>query len=154
VLDNETGLYEPWKKDGRPGVPAGTYIMDGIKAVARSGKNERDGFMGVLQYRPNKQWTSMIDVYASEFRREETANQIEINLSGWNGNNTPAFGYTNANVVAARWPAPPPTASTRWYAACTTTARTRSALWLEQHRQAGRLDLLATSASRKPSATS
>ncbi|RZT08814.1 TonB-dependent receptor [Duganella sp. CF402] len=98
VLDNETGLYEPWKKDGRPGVPAGTYIMDGIKAVARSGKNERDGFMGVLQYRPNKQWTSMIDVYASEFRREETANQIEINLGGWNGNNTPAFGYTNAVV--------------------------------------------------------
>ncbi|MHA4867613.1 TonB-dependent receptor [Duganella sp. PWIR1] len=98
VLDNETGLYEPWKKDGRPGVPAGTYIMDGIKAVARSGVSKRDGFMGVLQYRPNKQWTSIVDVYASEFRREETANQIEINLGGWNGNNTPAFGYTNVNV--------------------------------------------------------
>ncbi|MYN09041.1 TonB-dependent receptor [Pseudoduganella aquatica] len=99
VLDNETGLYEPWKKDSRPGVPAGTYIMDGIKAVARSGVNKRDGVMGVLQYRPNKNWTSIVDVYASEFRREETANQIEINLGGWNGNNTPAFGYSNASIV-------------------------------------------------------
>ncbi|MBY0241854.1 MAG: TonB-dependent receptor [Burkholderiaceae bacterium] len=100
VLDNETGLYEPWKKDSRPGVPGGTYIMDGAKAVARSGMNKRDGVMAVLQYRPNKQWTSIVDVYASQFHREETANQIEVNLGGWNGNNKPDFTYSGANIVS------------------------------------------------------
>jgi len=102
VLSHETGMYEPWKTDSRPGVPAGTYIMDGIKAVGRSGRNKRDGFMGVLQYRPSQQWTSVLDVYASKFHREETANQIEINLGGWNGGFEPGLMYnpvTTANGV-------------------------------------------------------
>jgi TonB-dependent receptor len=89
VLDNETGLYEPWKRDDRAGLPSGTFASDGIKAVAKSGRNERDGLMGVLQYRPNKQWTSTFDAYASRFKNEETSNQIEISLSGWNGGNKP-----------------------------------------------------------------
>ncbi|QYF91849.1 TonB-dependent receptor [Massilia sp. PAMC28688] len=85
VLSHETGLYEPWKRDGRPGVPAGTFITDGIKSVARSGRNERDGVMAVLQYRPSKTWNSVLDLYASRFTREDTANQMEVNLSGYNG---------------------------------------------------------------------
>ena len=98
ILSNETGLYEPWKRDARPGLAAGTFGSDGIKAVARSGKNERDGLMGVLQYRPNKQWTSIVDVYASRFKSEETANQIEINLSGWNGGYEPGLIYNPAVI--------------------------------------------------------
>ena len=81
ILSNETGLYEPWNRDDRAGKPAGTFSTNGVKAVARTGRNERDGLMGVLQYRPNKQWTSIIDVYASRFKAEETANQLEVSLS-------------------------------------------------------------------------
>ncbi len=98
VLDHETGLYEPWKTDSRPGVPAGTYLMDGIKSVARSGKNERDGLMAVLQYRPSKQWNSVLDVYASKFKREETANQLEINLGDYNGGFSPGLLYKPATT--------------------------------------------------------
>lgn len=96
VLSQETGLYEPWKTDSRPGVPAGTYVTDGAKSVARSGKNERDGVMAVIQYRPSKAWTSMLDVYASRFKREDTANQFEVNLGGWNGNHSPGLMYDPA----------------------------------------------------------
>jgi iron complex outermembrane receptor protein len=102
VLAQETGLYEPWKTDSRPGVPGGTYVTDGIKAVGRSGNNKRDGIMGVLQYRPSKEWTSTLDVYASKFQREETANQIEINLGNYNGGYKPDLVYnpvTTANGV-------------------------------------------------------
>ncbi|MBA5638092.1 TonB-dependent receptor [Duganella sp. LX20W] len=95
ILDHETGMYEPWKTDSRPGIPSGTYITDGIKAVATSGTNKRDGFMGVLQYRPNKQWTSILDIYASEFKQEQTNNQLEVNLGGWNGGFTPGLNYVN-----------------------------------------------------------
>jgi TonB-dependent receptor len=99
VLDNETGLYEPWKRDDRAGLPTGTFASDGIKAVAKSGRNERDGLMGVLQYRPNKQWTSIVDVYASRFKNEETSNQIEVNLGGWNGGYEPTVNYNPAVVT-------------------------------------------------------
>ncbi|USX15644.1 TonB-dependent receptor [Oxalobacteraceae bacterium OTU3CAMAD1] len=89
ILSNETGLYEPWKRDARNGLPAGTFASNGIKAVARSGENQRDGVMGVLQYRPNKQWTSILDVYASRFKAEETANQLEISLEQGESNYNP-----------------------------------------------------------------
>lgn len=87
ILENQTGLYEPWKKDSRPGVAAGTYIHDGIKSLAKSGNMKRDGFMGVLEVRPNKNWTSVLDVYASTFKQTDTNNQYEVNLSGYNGTN-------------------------------------------------------------------
>jgi iron complex outermembrane receptor protein len=98
VLDQETGLYEPWKTDGRPGVPAGTYVTDGIKSLARSGTNERDGLMAVLQYRPSKAWNSVLDLYGSKFKREETANQFEVNLGDYNGGYTPGLLYKPATT--------------------------------------------------------
>ncbi len=99
MLYHETGLYEPWKKDSRVGVPGGTYVMDGMKAVARSGVNKRDGLMGVLQYRPNKQFTSMLDVYASEFRQTDTKNQIEIHVGGYNGGYKPDLAFTEITTA-------------------------------------------------------
>jgi len=99
ILDHQTGLYEPWKTDGRNGVPAGTYITDGAKSLARSGRNERDGVMAVIQYRPSKMWTSMLDMYASRFKREDTANQFEVNLSGYNGGASPAPIYNPATTA-------------------------------------------------------
>jgi TonB-dependent receptor len=100
ILDNQTGLYEPWKtataQGGdtyRNGVPAGTAITDGIKSLATSGKNERDGFMGVLQYRPNQQWNNVLDVYASRFKAEQTGNQFETNLGDYNGGYQPGLQY-------------------------------------------------------------
>ena len=97
ILSNETGLYEPWKRDAREGLPTGTFASNGIKAVARTGRSERDGLMGVLQYRPNKQWTSIVDVYASRFKQDETANQLEISLEG-NGGLTPGVNYNPVTV--------------------------------------------------------
>ncbi len=98
ILENQVGLYEPWKKDGRNGVPAGTFIMDGIKSLARSGTNKRDGFMGVIEWRPSKEWSSTLDVYSSKFKREDTSNQFEVNLGDYNGGFSPGLRYTTANV--------------------------------------------------------
>lgn len=95
VLANETGIYEPWKTDARTGLPAGTTATDGIKALSRTGYNRRDGLMGVVEYRPTKQFTSTVDFYASVFKHEDTANQFEVNLSGWNGDLQPSPFYSN-----------------------------------------------------------
>jgi iron complex outermembrane recepter protein len=101
VLENQVGVYEPWKKDSRPGVPAGTFITDGIKSLARSGVNKRDGFMAVLEYKPSKQWASLLDLYTSKFKRTDTANQFEVNLGGYNGGFSPGLNFTNATTNAS-----------------------------------------------------
>lgn len=84
VQENQVGLYEPWKTDGRVGLPAGTYSTDGFKALRRTGETTRDAIMGTLEFRPNKNWTSVVDVFHSQAKQIDTANQWEVNTQ-YNG---------------------------------------------------------------------
>ena len=97
VLDHEFGAYEPWHSvnaGDRAGVPAGTYVTDGAKILARSGNDTRNGLIGVLEFKPNDSWTSLVDLYHSSDTRRETANQFEVNLSNYPG---PA-AFTNTTI--------------------------------------------------------
>ena len=88
VQENQVGLYEPWQAIGdnwRPGVPAGTYFSDGIKALRRTGDQTRDAAMATLEYRPSGDWTSTLDLFYSKANQEDTANQFEVNLGDYNG---------------------------------------------------------------------
>ena len=100
ILDHETGTYEPFQPQHVAGVPDGTYITAGVKSLAKSGKLNRTGVMGVLEYRPSRQWTSTVDVFHSDFKQIDTNNQFEVNLGGYNGSNNPAgFAYNSTNIV-------------------------------------------------------
>src|SRR5207342_1290905 len=107
IQENQVGLYEPWQPIGpgwRPNVPAPAgcpavvtgcpYYSDGIKALRRTGETTRDGIMATLQFRASDTWMSTLDVYWSKAEQEDTANQFEVNLSGYNGG-FPGFGITN-----------------------------------------------------------
>jgi TonB-dependent receptor len=99
--ENQVGLYEPWQSIGdgwRPGVPAGTYYSDGIKALRRTGYTKRDAVMATLEYRPNDVWHSTLDVLHSQSKQEDTANQFEVNLGGYNGGYSPGLNVTGAQV--------------------------------------------------------
>lgn len=101
IQENQVGLYEPWQSIGagwRPGVPAGTYYSDGIKALRRTGYTKRDGVMGTLEFHPNDTWRSTLDVFHSRSHQEDTANQFEVNLGGYNGGYTPGLNITGAQV--------------------------------------------------------
>ena len=90
--ENQVGLYEPWQAIGdnwRPGVDAGTYYSDGIKALRRTGNSKRDGVMATLQFRPNNSWTSTLDTFYTKAKEHDTANQMEIHLGDFNGTNDP-----------------------------------------------------------------
>ncbi len=100
VLEHQVGLYEPWKNDARPGLPAGTFASDGIKALARSGVNKRDGLMAAVEWRASKDWTAVLDLYTSKFTKTDTANQFEVNLGDYNGGFTPGLAYTGTTVNA------------------------------------------------------
>ncbi|MNV02113.1 TonB-dependent Receptor Plug Domain protein [compost metagenome] len=94
--ENQVGLYEPWQAVGdnwRPGIDAGTFYSDGIKALRRTGKAKRDGVMATLQFRPNNAWTSTLDTFYTKAKEYDTANQMEIHLGDYNG------GYDRLNVT-------------------------------------------------------
>jgi TonB-dependent receptor len=65
VAENQVGTYEPWEVASRPGIPAGTFITDGIKALRRTGVTKRDGLMGTVEWKPTKDWTSTLDMFTS-----------------------------------------------------------------------------------------
>lgn len=98
IQENQVGLYEPWQAIGvgwRPGVPAGTWYSDGIKALRRTGYTKRDGIMATLEFRPSSDWSSTFDVFHSQATQEDTANQFEVNLGGYNGGYNPGLNVTN-----------------------------------------------------------
>ncbi len=96
IQENQVGLYEPWQAIGdnwRPGVPAGTFYSDGIKALRRTGETQRDGVMATLQFRPSNAWTSTLDLFHSEAEQVDTANQLEVHIGDYNG------GYGRLDVT-------------------------------------------------------
>ncbi|HZH42911.1 MAG TPA: TonB-dependent receptor [Lysobacter sp.] len=99
IHENQVGHYEPWKTDARPGLPAGTWATDGIKALRRTGNVERDAVMATLQYRPSNAWTSTLDLYYTKAKQVDTANQFEINTQ-YNGSFpcNPTCQYSNVTV--------------------------------------------------------
>jgi TonB-dependent receptor len=99
VVTQETGMYEPWNADSRPGLAAGLYNTGGSRSGLRTGFNRRDGVMAVLQYRPNREWNSTLDVYASRSHGENTSNRFEFNLGDYNGGLTPGLQYTNVTTT-------------------------------------------------------
>lgn len=105
VQENQVGLYEPWEAvngTSRPGVAAGTFYSNGIKALRRTGVTKRDGLMATLEWRPSKDWTSVLDLYHTQAKQEDTANQFEVNLGDYNGGYTPGLSISNATINSNR----------------------------------------------------
>ncbi|RTL46729.1 MAG: TonB-dependent receptor [Burkholderiales bacterium] len=101
IQEQQVGLYEPWQAVGngwRPGVAAGTFYSDGIKALRRTGVNKRDAFLATAEFRPNKDFTSVVDYYHTKAKQQDTANQFEVNLSGYNGGYSPGLNVTSPVV--------------------------------------------------------
>ncbi|MCL1633035.1 TonB-dependent receptor [Luteimonas sp. SX5] len=86
IQEEQTGLYEPWQVQPRAGVPAGTFVTDGAKALRRTGYIRRNAAMATVQFRPINEWTSTVDIFHTSAMQEDTANQFEANFN-YNGNN-------------------------------------------------------------------
>jgi iron complex outermembrane recepter protein len=99
VDSEETGLYDPWHLNGTPpehaGVPATAFITDGIKALASTGLDKRDGSIGTLEWRPSAAFTSTFDMYYTNREEDNNRRSMEANLGNYP--NTP--GYSNLDIV-------------------------------------------------------
>lgn len=85
--------FETWDWVDSADTPA-VKVPKGIKSLAITGNQVRDGLMGVLEYRPNRNFRSTVDVYHSRFDQEEIRRGMEIPLRD-DGNVT----FSNGRVV-------------------------------------------------------
>ena len=98
IAAQQFGTYG-WNTNTRPGIPAGTSETDGDKVFVATGKNTRDGVIGVVEWKPTSQFTSVLDAYYSKFIMVETDRGLETNLGDFNGGNTPGLQYTSPAIV-------------------------------------------------------
>jgi TonB-dependent receptor len=79
---NVQNTFETWDwVDNTSAVPGKTVkVPKGIKSLAVTGNQVRDGLMGVVEWRPNRSFSSTIDAYYSRFSQDEIRRGMEIPL--------------------------------------------------------------------------
>jgi TonB-dependent receptor len=79
---NVSNQFETWDwVDNTSAVPGKTVkVPKGIKALAVTGNQVRDGLMGVVEWHPSREFTSTVDVYHSRFSQDEIRRGMEIPL--------------------------------------------------------------------------
>ena len=97
VDSKEVGLYDPWQANGTSlaGVPATAYVTDGIKSLASTGLDKRDGWLGTLEWRPTQAYTSTVDMYYTDRELDNNRRSMEANL----GNYPNPATYSNLDIV-------------------------------------------------------
>ena len=93
-----------WGSNTVAGLPkatnGGSALMPmGMEVTASSKSNKRDGLMGVLEFKPNKDLHSQLDLYYSKFNAADQGFKFEISNWGlWNGPSTMPY-LTNAKTT-------------------------------------------------------
>lgn len=90
-------IHPEWGGNCTKGLPANATYLNGFEAVAISRKQTRDGLMGVLEFKPNNNLHSTVDMYYSKFSKDESYHGLMGGISGdaWGG----ATGRTYTNVT-------------------------------------------------------
>lgn len=90
--------HPEWGCSPATGVPAGATFQNGFEAEALSRSQKRDGLMGVLEYKPSKEFHSTLDLYYSKFKKEETMRGLMGGFGdSWNG--TPGAIFSKVGVT-------------------------------------------------------
>jgi iron complex outermembrane recepter protein len=83
-----------------PGASNTTALYpQGIKGLYYTGSEVRDGLMGVLEFRPSKNFTSTVDLYHSDFKYDETRRGMEIPYENWSGASFTSTTITNGQAL-------------------------------------------------------
>jgi iron complex outermembrane receptor protein len=92
--NSECAQHPEWGCSPVSGVPAGTTFQNGFEATVVSRSQKRDGLMGVLEFKPNRDFHSTLDLYYSQFKKDETMRGLMGGLGdSWNG--IPGAAYSN-----------------------------------------------------------
>lgn len=82
-----------------PGQPDDAVTLNGFEATATSSKQTRDGLMAVVEFKPNKNYHGVVDLYYSKFEQERTMRGLMADMSqAWDGA-AKAPLYTNVGTT-------------------------------------------------------
>ena len=95
IVGRELGMYDPWKTNADPKsgnlehatLPGNVWISDGIKSLASSGDNRRDGALATVEWRPNEQFSSTLDSFYTKNKLDNDRRSVEVNLGNYPGAN-------------------------------------------------------------------
>ncbi|MDE2372092.1 MAG: TonB-dependent receptor [Burkholderiales bacterium] len=95
--DDSNCLSHPeWGCGPVNGLPAGANYANGFEVEALSRRDIRDGLMAALEYKPNKDLHSTLDLYYSNFKQKEVMRGLMGSVGdGWSGVTS---GSTFSNV--------------------------------------------------------
>ncbi|MGO8974061.1 MAG: TonB-dependent receptor [Steroidobacteraceae bacterium] len=105
VDSEETGLYDPWQANCAPnnaclsGVPHGVFVTTGIKSLASTGLDKRDGTITTLEWKPTDAFTSTFDLYYTDRELDNNRRSMEVNLGNYNGLANSTANYSNLDIV-------------------------------------------------------
>jgi iron complex outermembrane receptor protein len=88
--------FQAWGYNGNDPV-TGAAEMTGTKSYVRSSNLTRDGYMGVLEFKPNDTIHSTVDLYYSKFEENQVLRGLEIPLFPTWSPTALQPGYTTAN---------------------------------------------------------
>ncbi len=71
--------FQAW---GYPTDP-GALVLGGMKPYVRNSVLERDGWMGVIEYKPNDNIHSTLDIFYSDFEEKQLLRGMEVPLAVW-----------------------------------------------------------------------
>ena len=80
----QANQFGSWGYDPDDGGPV-TGAISGADLWDIEGEFERRGLMGVFEYRPNENFHSRVDLFHSEFDREENKSGFQFSLQTWTG---------------------------------------------------------------------
>jgi len=74
--------FQAW---GYPTDSAGNLALGGTKSYVRNSILDRDGWMGVIEFKPNENIHSTLDLFYSDFKETQLLRGLEIPLAFWSG---------------------------------------------------------------------
>jgi len=78
-------------------------IIGGSRIYKSQMENDRNGVMATLQFRPNANFDSSLDIFWSKFKRKEIKWGVEYGLAYGNGSVLEDAQYQNETTIQSRW---------------------------------------------------
>jgi len=79
----------------------GVYTMGGTKSYVRTSDLQRTGYMGVIEFRPNENIHSKIDLFYSKFQEKQLLRGMEIPMGVWgDASIQPGYGTDNGLMTS------------------------------------------------------
>ncbi len=90
--------FQAW---GYPTDSSGNYALGGTKSYVRTSNVDRNGFMGVFEFKPNSQIHSTVDIYQSTLDEKQLLRGLEIPMAYWSSAQIQP-GYTTSGGLITK----------------------------------------------------